>query len=201
MNEPKKEKSMKTFFTLLSAFLLSASLMAADHNKSAITVRSADQTDIRVIVDGRRYDPGDHAIFIRDLDPGMHDVRIFKRSRGSWGPWYGRRFEMVYKDRVNLRRSTHLFITVDRNGRVSLRENRIGNRQDKDDDRYDRKDKHDRRVYGHRKGRDDRRGYDDHWEDLDYRDGYASPMNDREFSEVLRSIDREWLEARSSIPK
>ncbi len=50
-------------------------------------------------------------------------------------------------------------------------------------------------------GRDDRneRDYDfdrdGQWGDYDNHEGYASGMNDREFTSVLQSIEKEWLES------
>ena len=50
-------------------------------------------------------------------------------------------------------------------------------------------------------GRDDRndRDYDfdrdGQWGDYDNHEGYAGGMNDREFKDVLKSIEKEWLES------
>lgn len=80
-----------------------------------------------------------------------------------------------------------MFITIEKNGRVSMQESRIrkdGNRGDNDwgngrDDRH---------------GRDYDFGRDGQWGDYDNHEGYASAMNDREFISVLQSIEKEWLE-------
>jgi hypothetical protein len=84
---------------------------------------------------------------------------------------------MVYNTTVDLKRRTHLFITVERNGRISMQENRLKRTSDRDRD-YNRDNE-----------------YSGHWGDHDSYEGYAGAMNDREFRQVLNSISDEWLES------
>lgn len=167
---------MKAIFTLLTSFFMSIAVFAAARPQSMLTIQSADNSNIRVEVDGKRFETNDNAVVLRGLTDGYHTVKVFKQKNNGFFNLSGRRFELVYNTSVNLKKRTHLSITIERNGRASLQETKLnGNRNnggyDKDDDR------------------------DGQWGDYDSHDGYARGMNDREFKSVLQSIEKEWLES------
>jgi len=167
---------MKTISTLFASLLLSASVFAADARKSsAITIISEDQNDIRVVLDGKQYDPNDNSIRIDPLQDGYHTIQVSReRNAGIFGR--SRRFELVYNSTLNLKKKTNLFITIDKGGRVSFDENKMNN--------------------GNRSGQSGQ--YDPNsgqWGDYDSREAYTVAMNAREFDRVLASIDKEWLES------
>ena len=169
---------MKTIFTLFVSLFMSIAVFAAARPTSILTVKSADNADIRVILDGKRFEPHDNAIMFGSMEPGRHSIKIFKQRSNGWFNLTGGNYELVYNTTVNLKRRTHLFITVERSGRISMQENRLKRASDRDNDR-----------------RDDRENdYNGQWGDHDSHDGYASGMNDREFKQVLKSISNEWLE-------
>lgn len=178
---------MKTFFTLLTSLLMSIAVFAAAKPQSVLTIKSADNADIRVVLDGKRFEPNDNSLMLRGIDDGYHTIKVFKQKRSGFFSIAGNRYELVYNTSINLKKRTHLFITIEKNGRVSMQESRIrkdGNRGDNDwgngrDDRH---------------GRDYDFGRDGQWGDYDNHEGYASAMNDREFISVLQSIEKEWLE-------
>jgi len=179
---------MKTFFTLLTALLVSMSVLAAAKPQSILTVKSADNSDIRVVLDGKRFDPNDNSIMLRGIDDGRHTIKVFKQKRNGVFNLAGKRYELVYNTSINLKKRTHLFITVERNDRISIQENKIKRDWASQDRNWDN-------------GRNDRdnNGYDfdrdGQWGDYDSHEGYASGMNDREFKNVLQAIDKEWLES------
>jgi hypothetical protein len=166
---------------------MSIAVFAAAKPQSVLTIKSADNADIRVVLDGKRFEPNDNSLMLRGIDDGYHTIKVFKQKRSGFFSIAGNRYELVYNTSINLKKRTHLFITIEKNGRVSMQESRIrkdGNRGDNDwgngrDDRH---------------GRDYDFGRDGQWGDYDNHEGYASAMNDREFISVLQSIEKEWLE-------
>jgi len=173
---------MKTIFTLVTSLFMSMAVFAAAKPQSILTIKSADNADIRVVLDGKRFDPNDNAIMFGSIDAGRHDVKVFRQRRNSVFNFGGERFELVYNTTIDLKRRSHLFITIERNGRISMQENRIKRDWDWDDD--------------HSGGYDQGRGSKEHgqWGDYDNHEGYLGGMNDREFRNVLQSIEKEWLE-------
>ncbi len=169
---------MKTIFTLFVSLFMSIAVFAAARPSSILTVKAADNADIRVILDGKRFEPHDNAIMFGSMEPGRHSIKIFKQRSNGWFNLKGGNYELVYNTTVDLKRRTHLFITVERSGRISMQENRLKRASDRD---YDRKD-------------DRENDYNGQWGDHDSHDGYASGMSDREFRQVLKSISNEWLE-------
>ena len=198
---------MKTFFTLVTFLLMSIAVFAAAKPMSILTIKSNDNADIRVILDGKRFEPNDNSIMLRGIEDGYHNIKVFReRGRGFFGV-NGKKYELVYNNTIDLKRRTHLFITIERNGRISMQENRIKkdwDRQDRDWD-YDKNRDNDGNYDNHSNDHHDRnydrneKDYDvDHdgqWGDYDNNEGYTSGMNDREFKTVLQSINKEWLES------
>lgn len=173
---------MKTIFTLVASLFMSIAVFAAAKPKSILTIKSVDNSDIRVILDGKRFDPNDNAIMFGSIDAGRHDIKIFREKKNSFFNMNGKRYELVFNTTIDLKRRTHLFITVEKNGFISKQENRV--KRDWDWDAHDNDN-----AYSH--GNDN----DGQWGDYDSHEGYASGMNDREFKNVLQAIDKEWLES------
>ena len=176
---------MKTFFTLLTSLFMSIAVFAAARPQSILTIKSADNSDIRVVLDGKRFDPNDNALMLRGIDDGYHTIKVFKQTRHGFFNMSGKRFELVYNTSINVKRRTHLFITIERNGRISMQENRIKRNWDSQDRDWD----------NGKYGRGNDVYQDGQWGDYDNHEGYASGMNDREFKSVLQAIEKEWLES------
>jgi hypothetical protein len=196
---------MKTIFTLFSSLLLSISLLAADAKpKSILTVKSAERTDLRVILDGRRFEPGKNSLTIRGIDAGYHTIKIYRERMGGFFNILGRRYEVVYSSSIAVKPRTSVNISIDRFGRATVTESRIfsgndrknqdrgwgypGNGKDNDYDR-DRRDQDmmDDREFDFEDG--------GRYGDYDSNYGYGKGMNDREFKSVLQEISKEWLES------
>ena len=173
---------MKTIFTLVTSLFMSIAVFAAAKPQSILTIKSVDNADIRVVLDGKRFDPNDNAIMFGSIDAGRHDIKIFRQRSNSFFNMGRERYELVYNSTIDLKRRTHLFITVERNGRISKQENRVKKDWDWNEDHS--------REYDH--GRGNEKGQ---WGDYDNHEGYASGMNDRDFRNVLQAIDKEWLES------
>lgn len=169
---------MKTIFTLFVSMLMSVSLFAGDNRgKSSLLIKSLDNADIRVVLDGKRFEPNDNALFISNLDAGRHTIKVYRESRGGFFQIVGKRYELVYNTQVTLKNRSQLLIQIERNGVITVRENRTQPNRGRNNDR-------DRREYDF-----DRDGvYGDY-------DRYMAPsMSQSEFQRVLSNIDREWLE-------
>ncbi len=171
-----KTKSMKTFFTIFTSLVLSSAVLAAEKPSGMLTIKSADNSDIRVELDGRRYEPRNNSIMLRDIDEGYHNIRIYKEKRRGLFGMNGNNYEQVYNNRINLKKRTHLLITVERNGRIHMQENRMKNDIDSRgrdwDNSRDRNrewnDRNDRNGRNDRNDRDYDRDYDrDHEKDHD----------------------------------
>jgi Domain of unknown function (DUF4476) len=171
---------MKTIFTLLASTVLSASVFAADARpKSSLVVTTTDRANIRVTLDGKNFEPNNSTFRIDGIDDGFHTIKVYKQRNSGIFNMSGRRFDLVYNTTVSLKKRTETMITIERNGRASILENRIGKGRDWNDDRDG----------GYNDGRDGQ------WGDYDTHEGYADVMNAREFNLVLQSIDKEWLES------
>ncbi len=174
---PFKTKCMKTIFTLVASLFMSVAVFAAAKPKSILTIKSVDNADIRVVLDGKRFEPNDNSIMFGSIEPGRHDIKIYKQKKNGIFSIVGKAYDLVYNTTIDLKRRTHLFITIERNDRISMQENKIKKGFDWNETPV--------------RGNDN----EGQWGDYDSHEGYASGMNDREFKSVLQAIDKEWLES------
>src|SRR4026208_810104 len=100
---------MKTIFTLFASLFMSIAVFAAARPSSIITVKSADNTDIRVILDGKRFEPHDDAIMFGSMEPGRHSIKIYRQRRNGWFSLPGRGFGLVYKTKGDLKEKNNPF--------------------------------------------------------------------------------------------
>ncbi len=163
---------MKKISTLLFSSLFSLSLMAYDGSRLSISTTS-NNSDLKIEVDGRRFNMQDNSITLSNLNEGYHTVKIFKdkRKKGN-GFGFGKRQEVVYSSSVYLKRGFHLDITVNRFGKVLVDERRM----DRDDEWYNEEE------------------YDDYNDGGGWNNGYGNVMSSREFESVKEQIRKEWFE-------
>jgi hypothetical protein len=126
---------MKKIFTLLASFILTLSLFAATRPKTMLTIQSHDQSDIRVVIDGRRFEPNTSFMRIRDIQPGYHQVKIYREKRSGLFTIFGQRYEMVYNSSMFIRQQSNVMITIDRHGRAKVSDRRMNGRNNDWDDR------------------------------------------------------------------
>lgn len=141
--------------------------------------------ELKIEIDGRRLPMRDNAITLGNLGDGFHDIRIFREVKRNNGRFGKTRDEMLYNQRVYLRRGHHLDITVNRFGKVFTDERRIDYNDDwyrEDDNRYNDRDNRDGR-YDDRDNRDGR-----------YNNGYNNVMSQRDFDQLKQSLKNEWFE-------
>lgn len=175
---------MKKIFTLFSALFMGITIFAAAPKpKSMLTIKLERHEDIRVVLDGRRFEIHDNALVIRQLEAGYHNLKVYREKRNGFHSMFGRRYELLYSSSIMIRPRTHVRLSIDHHGRARMAERKING-------------------YGGRDGGYDNDGYgagrDDDWDDYDnhYDDdfGYNRAMNSREFDQVLSAIQKEWYE-------
>ncbi len=204
---------MKTIFTLFLSLLVGVAAIAADiRPKSQLLITSADRGDIRVVIDGRRFEPNKNVLRIRDIQSGSHTIKVYKEKTGGFFTIFGKRYEMVFSRTLRLRNNMSTQILIDRYGRATIQESRSkgnGNNRDfrdfPDNGDWDRNNdfEFERGRNGGDYGMNDRdfRGDRDFRDDRDFRNdqdyGYNSnrSMSDLEFNRVLESMQKEWLES------
>jgi hypothetical protein len=197
---------MKKIFTLFTSFFLTIALFAADRPKTMLTIKSADQSsDIRVVIDGRRFEPNDNYMRIRDVRPGYHSIKIYRERNFGIFTIFGQRYDVVFNSSLFLKPQSNVMISIDRFGRAQILENRMG--RDFDNDR-DWKNDHDFNFDGGRNygdyGDRDRAGndQDSRWGDRDdrsddygtsgnYGSNFGRTLSDVEFNQLLNNINRE----------
>lgn len=170
---------MKTIFTLLTALLVNVSLMATTvFNKSKITVNTTGKEDLRVVLNGKRFETTGNNITINNLNAGTHTLKVYREKNTGFYSILGRRYELVYDTRMNINNRTHVNISIDRNGRTTMKETVLGNNS---------------RGYG----RNESSSYD-------YNDGQwgdypvyveSRGMNSYEFDRIVKNISNEWRES------
>ena len=170
---------MKTIFTLLASLLVTIGVMAANvYNSSKISVTAAGKEDLRVVLNGKRFETTGNNITIDNLKAGTHTIKVYREKSTGFYNILGKRYEMVYDTRIRISNSTHVNISVDRNGRTTMKETVIKNK-------------------GRGYGRDHDRTYD-------YDDGQwgdypvyveSKGMNNNDFERVVKNISAEWRES------
>ncbi len=189
---------MKTIFTLLTTLMMSIAAIAAPkddaRSKSMLTIQSVDQGDIRVIVDGRRFEPNDNYLRIQSIDAGYHNVKIYRERNAGIFTIFGKRYEVVFNKSIMIKPSTAISVKVDRYGSASVKETRIRNRFDRGGKKWD--DDHDFRYERGGEFGDYDNGHNGRVDDRDWDNSgkYSRAMSDFEFNRVMNAIEKEWFE-------
>ena len=191
--------------------------------KSMLTVKSMGQGDIRVVVDGKRFDSRNSSLKIRNVRTGYHSVKIYREKNDGFLDKFRNRYELVFNKSVMVKKNANLIIAIDRMGRHFIDQQKIkgkGNsygwnkqqnndrdferNKDYDKDREferDREFDRDRDFDLNRKSEEDiefdfdRDGQNgDYDNDYNYNDRNFKSISDREFSNVMESVKKEWFE-------
>jgi hypothetical protein len=209
---------MKKIFTLVTSLFLTIALFAADRPKGMLTIKSADQSDIRVIIDGRRFEPSDNYMRIRDMKPGYHSIKVYRERNFGIFTIFGQGYDVVFNNSLLIKPQSNVMISIDRFGRAQVFENRMGrgfdwsDRDWKNDHDFDFDGGRNYGDYGDRDGTGNDR--DSRWGDRnDRNDGYGTnggygnngsygngtnfgkTLSDVEFDRVLDNISRERSES------
>lgn len=175
---------MKTISTLLSSlFIGTAVFAAAPRPSSTLSFKATDQSQLTVVVDGKRFQPNHNSVMITGVDAGYHDVKVY-RQRKFYGAYdmRGGRAELVYSSSLMVQPRTAIEMTVDRFGNVSTSSQRISRYPEGTfygSDRYDFQN-------------------DGDWDRGDWNrdrgNSYVRTISDRDLNQALSSIRGEWYE-------
>jgi hypothetical protein len=173
----------KTFTLLISFLLLAASGFALENR---LTISSNSNTSIRVLIDGRAYQPdnarSEREISLTDLRPGIRNIKIYMennpgRSRPGYNNRADRNMQLIYNANLYIRDGVDVDLSINRFGKVFIDEQVLD------------------RTYGNNNR------YDDEYGGGDWNRG-NQPMNDRAFLQLKQSLAREQFEdARLNIAK
>lgn len=173
---------MKKIFTLLTAALVTITSFAAERPTAKLTINDMSKRQLIIEVDGRRYADYNRMIVIDQLQPGTHTIQVFSQQRYTdWRGIFDRngRKQVIYNSTINIKPRTHVMISIDRNGRVNVDEQKIKNNRNRDDDWYDR---------------DYDRDYDGTYDRNDRFDPTRSAMDAQSFEMLKRALGRENFE-------
>lgn len=214
---------MKTIFTLISGLLLNFALMAAPtgfdrKEKSMITVKSIGHGDIRVVVDGKRFDSRSCSLKIRNVRMGYQNIKIYRQRNDGFFERFRNRYELVFNKSIMIKKQSNLVITIDQNERYYIDQKKIKGKEnsygwDKQGKRdrdfeYEREFEWDRDLDRNRDFEENRNIIEDDFEfdfdrddyknDFDNDYGYDNrnykSISDRDFSNVIQSVQKEWFE-------
>ena len=148
---------MKSFITILAALVLTASAFAAPVF-SRLTIINAENKDLRIVIDGNRYDHIGNNLSLGNLNAGYHNIKIYQIRRGFFSD-----SRLIYSSSVFLKSDRQINMIINHGGDVAINEsfvrgdnrfpdNRGGQRDDRNDrDNHGRNDRDDRRDYGYNK--------------------------------------------------
>src|SRR5215468_5955196 len=121
---------MKTISTLVTSFLLTTSGFAAGFKPTAsLTVKSADNSPIVVVVDGKCFDIGSNSVMISNLEPTYHDVKVYQQTFNGNVELCGKDCDVLFNSSVLLKPRTSLLIAIDDCGAITMNETRTRTRE------------------------------------------------------------------------
>ena len=124
---------MRKIFTLFTALCLSVILFG----QSKLSITNSGYTDIRVMIDGKKYPAGNNVIMINNLQSGNHLVKIFRvtNDRGrSQGNNRNSGYQLVYSNNLFIKQQYHVDISINRFGKAFVDEQIITSWNNEDDD-------------------------------------------------------------------
>ena len=80
--------------------------------------------DVRVVLDGKRFESATNTVTISDLNAGYHTIKIYHQKNTSMFNIFNKRYEVVYNTSLNLKAGSLIQITVERFGKVSMSESK-----------------------------------------------------------------------------
>lgn len=126
---------MKQTFTLLIAVLISVSSFAYPFF-SKLTISSSSNAQLRVMVDGNRYNANNNSISVNNLQQGYHSVKVYQRTRGGRPSslFNNGAYRLLYSANVYVKPQYHVDITINRFGKAFIDEQPVSAGYYGDDD-------------------------------------------------------------------
>ncbi|HEY2721835.1 MAG TPA: DUF4476 domain-containing protein [Chitinophagaceae bacterium] len=117
---------MKTISTLLSSFFITSSIFATNINSSSIlTVKSASQAGIVVVVDDKRFDPGVNSMMVKGLDAREYELTIYQERTNSSAACLNKSYDILFDGTVEMKPDTQLEMAFDDCGKMNMNETSI----------------------------------------------------------------------------
>lgn len=142
---------MKRFFTLAALFISMMSFAAAPSKAGRIIINNDDNSIIQVRINGRSYNVNQQALVLNNLNAGRHQLEIFKTERKPYN-WGKSKTVLIYSSAVYVDPSFIVDVDINRMGRVTIgkslivkngndryNDNRFGNDNRYNDNKYDNK--------------------------------------------------------------
>ena len=131
---------MKKIYLITAAIF--ATMFAFAYPPAAnVTITSAGNTKVKVLIDGRKIDMDRGQYVVNNLSRGYHDVTVYVQ-KNTWGAQVPvSNYKLVYKNRMFFKPQYSYDITINRFGRVFTDEEPIRNdvygNEDSDEEYYD----------------------------------------------------------------
>ena len=175
---------MNKVYPLLLSLLIGVAAMAADRPRGGIlTISTADNSAIRVSIDGRNFNSRDNSFTLSNVEPGYHEVQVFRmnNARNLFDIFGRNREQLIFNNSIYMKPLYQVDVVINRNGRARVNEFDIsrnqrnggwygnGNNGQRDGDDNDRDDhgnrnngydNHDNRNNGGYDNRNNNGGYD-----------------------------------------
>jgi len=117
---------MKTISTLLSSLFFTTSIFATGHKPAeSLIIKSANKTDIVVVVDNTRYDLGTNSIMISDLDACDHGVTVYQEKENTAVTCSEKSYDVVFNSSIALKPRTRTEIAIDECGVITINETKL----------------------------------------------------------------------------
>lgn len=188
---------------------ISASAFAAERPRSGrLTITTFDNSDIRVEIDGRRFNNNDNSVRINNINSGYHNIQVWRRQ--SSGLFGNSREKLLYNSSLYVKPEFQTDILIDRYGRAQVQEydlNRNNNRRDRrNNDDWNRRNDNGRWEdyddWNNRSDRDNRDNRNGGWDRNNnggynnggYNNGHGRPVSYESFQSIKQSLRRENLE-------
>jgi hypothetical protein len=118
---------MRIFATQFMAGLFSVLTAFAASDRGKLTIISHNPSEVRVIIDGKRYGLEYNTLVLNDIIPGMHTIKIVERPQGlrGGGLIVPIREKVLYNGSMNFRMNYHVDIVINRFGKTLIDEQPI----------------------------------------------------------------------------
>ena len=107
---------MKSFITILAALVLTATAFAAPVF-SRLTIINAENKNLRVVIDGNKYDGIGNNLSLGNLQVGYHNIKIYQIKRGFFSD-----YKLIYSSSVFMKPDRQISLIINRGGDVAINE-------------------------------------------------------------------------------
>src|SRR5215213_5999400 len=130
---------MNKLYSLMLILFISVAAFAADRPKSGrLTITTFDNSDIRVEIDGRRYNNNDNSVRINNINSGYHNIQVYRRQ--SSGVFGNSREKLLYNSSLFVKPDFQTDVLIDRYGRAQVQEYDLNRNRKNNGRKNDRND-------------------------------------------------------------